>query len=89
MLSQIIFIPSMLVGGVMLPYDFLPTGAQMLARIFPPTHAMNAILFAGGILAFWLAIYLFNWDRQNQTRRGHPALAAIALLPWLASLLLA
>lgn len=108
MVSQIIFIPSMLVGGLMLPYDFLPAGAQTLARLFPPTHAMNAfnalamgkqaafsawgsvaILFAGGILAFWLAIILFNWDRQNQTRRGHPAMASLALLPWLASLLLA
>ena len=107
MLSQIIFIPSMLVGGVMLPYEFLPEAAQALSRAFPPTHAMNAfkalamggradfsawgsvgILFLGGILAFGLAIYLFNWDRRNEARRGHPALALIALLPWLASMLL-
>lgn len=107
MFSQIIFIPSMLVGGVMLPYEFLPEAAQSLSRIFPPTHAMNAfnglamgananfspwgsviIMFVGGILAFGLAIYLFNWDRSNEARRGHPALALLALLPWLASLLL-
>ena len=107
MISQIIFIPSMLVGGLMLPYDILSGAAQMLARIFPATHAMNAfnglamgvgadfsawgsvlVLFSGGTLAFGLAIYLFNWDSRNETRRGHPALALIALLPWLASMLL-
>lgn len=107
MVSQIIFIPSMLVGGVMLPYEFLPEAAQALSRIFPPTHAMNAfkglamgtgadfspwgsviIMLAGGILAFGLAIYLFNWDKSNEARRGHPALALLALLPWLASLLI-
>jgi ABC-2 type transport system permease protein len=107
MVSQIIFIPSMLVGGVMLPYEFLPEAAQSLSRVFPPTHAMNAfnglamgtgenfsawgsviIMLVGGILAFGLAIYLFNWDRSNEARRGHPAIALLALLPWLASLLL-
>ena len=106
-LSQIIFIPSMLVGGLMLPYDFLPGAAQMLARFFPATHAMNAfnglamgssadfsawgsviVLFSSGILAFGLAVYLFNWDRRNDTRRGHPILGLLALLPFLASLLL-
>jgi ABC-2 type transport system permease protein len=107
MLSQIIFIPAMLVGGVMLPYEFLPEAAQMLSRAFPSTHAMNAfnglamggtanfsawgsvlILFSSGILAFGLAVYLFNWDRSNETRRGHPTLAFIALLPYLISMIL-
>ena len=106
-ISQIIFIPSMLVGGLMLPYEILPKAAQSLARVFPATHAMNAfnglamgiganfsawgsilVLFSGGILAFGLAIYLFNWDSRNETRRGHPVLALLALVPFLASLLL-
>jgi hypothetical protein len=29
-----------------------------------------------------LAILLFNWDSRNETRRLHPALAALALLPY-------
>ncbi|GAB5494914.1 MAG: hypothetical protein Phog2KO_51290 [Phototrophicaceae bacterium] len=41
------------------------------------------ILAAGGVLAFGLAIYLFSWDSQNDTRRGHPALALLALLPYI------
>lgn len=107
MFSQIIFIPSMLVGGLMLPYDFLPEAAQTIARIFPATHAMNAfnglamgteagfsawgsvaVLYSSGIVAFALAVYLFNWDRRNDTRRGHPLMALLALVPYLASLLL-
>ena len=31
-----------------------------------------------GILAFGLAIYLFNWDSRNAARRGHPLLALLA-----------
>jgi ABC-2 type transport system permease protein len=106
-LSQLIFIPSMLVGGLMLPYDFLPKAAQMLARLFPASHAMNGfnglamgakadfspwgsviVLFTSGFLAFGSAVYLFNWDRHNDTRRGHPLMALIALVPYLASLFL-
>jgi ABC-2 type transport system permease protein len=41
------------------------------------------ILFAGGIIAFGLAIFLFNWDSKNNTRRGHPALAFLVLLPYI------
>ncbi|MES0341322.1 MAG: ABC transporter permease [Candidatus Humimicrobiaceae bacterium] len=42
------------------------------------------ILFAGGIIAFSLAIFLFNWDSKNNTRRGHPALAFLVLIPYIA-----
>ena len=41
------------------------------------------ILFTSGILAFGLANYLFSWDSQNSTRRGHPLLALLVLLPYL------
>ena len=41
-----------------------------------------AILVAGGVLAFALAIYLFNWDSRNDVRRGHPLLALLALAPY-------
>jgi ABC-type multidrug transport system permease subunit len=39
-------------------------------------------LFASGLLAFGLAIYLFSWDSQNTERRGHPLLALLFLLPF-------
>jgi hypothetical protein len=45
-----------------------------------------AILAAGGLIAFGLSVFLFSWDSKNATRRAHPALAALALLPYVAGL---
>lgn len=105
--SQLIFLPSMLISGLMMPLAILPPGAQTLARLLPATYAMNAynglaygletpfsawaslaILLAGGVLAFGLAILLFNWDRQNRTARLHPAFGLLAMLPYVAGALL-
>lgn len=40
--SQIVFIPSMILGGLMLPFNMLPEAAQRVAQLLPSTHAMNA-----------------------------------------------
>jgi ABC-2 type transport system permease protein len=100
--SQLVFLPSMLLGGLMLPYSMLPAAAQKFAQLLPATQAMNAfnglamgkvatfspgssviMLFASGVLAFGLAVYLFSWDSRNTTRRGHPLLALLVLLPYM------
>lgn len=105
--SQLIFLPSMLLGGMMVPYSMLPEAMGKIAQLLPATHAMNAfrglaqnmtadfnpigsliILLASGVLAFGLAIYLFNWDRRNSTQRGHPLMALLALLPYVIGILL-
>jgi ABC-2 type transport system permease protein len=105
--SQLIFVPSNLLAGLMMPLSFLPAGARRFAALLPPAHAMQAllgygfgaetvfdplravvVLGAGGLLAFGLALYLFSWDSQNATRRGHPALALLAVLPYVAAVLL-
>jgi ABC-2 type transport system permease protein len=105
--SQLIFIPSMLLGGLMVPYSLLPEIAGKIARLVPATQAMNAlnelvmgksadfsawgsvvVLLLGGLLAFGLAVYLFSWDSRNTTRRGHPLLALLVLLPYAASIFL-
>lgn len=99
--SQLVFVPSMLLGGLMFPYSMLPDVAGKFAQLLPATQAMNAfdglamgksaafsplgsviILFVSGVLAFGLAVYLFSWDRRNTTRRGHPLLALLVLLPY-------
>ena len=99
--SQLIFIPSMLLGGLMLPYSLLPDVAGRISQLLPATHAMNAfkgmamgqtadfsaagsliLLFLSGVLAFGLANYMFSWDSHNTSRRGHPALALLAILPF-------
>ncbi len=100
--SQLVFVPSMILGGLMLPYKMLPDLAGKSAQLLPATLAMNAlnsfamgksasfspgwsilILLVSGILAFGLAIYLFSWDSRNSTRRGHPLLALLVLLPYI------
>ncbi len=98
--SQLLFLPSMMIGGLMIPYSMLPGALSKVALLLPATHTMNVfqglaqnqvtafnplwsvlILLAGGILSFGLANYLFCWDSHNTARRGHPALALLALLP--------
>lgn len=105
--SQLIYLPSMMLGGMMLPYSMLPEAMGKIAQLLPATQAMNAfrgmaqglaadfdplasliILLASGVLAFGLAIYLFNWDRRNTTQRGHPLLALLALLPYAVGMIL-
>jgi ABC-2 type transport system permease protein len=99
--SQLIFLPSMMLGGLMIPYSMLPDALGKIALLLPSTHAMNVFqglvqnqvaafdplwsvitLLVGGILSFGLANYLFCWDSRNKARRGHPALALLALLPY-------
>ena len=105
--SQIIFVPSMLLGGLMVPYSLLPEIAGKFAQLLPATHAMNAfdglamgrvapfspwasviMLFASGLIAFGLAVYLFSWDSRNTSRRGHPLLALLILLPYVIGIFL-
>ena len=51
------------------------------ASILSPLWSL-VILTAGGLLAFGLAIGLFNWDSHNSTARWHPALGLLAVLPY-------
>ena len=105
--SQLVFVPSMLLGGMMLPYSMLPDVARKFAQLLPATQAMNAfnglamgkvaafspwgsviMLFVSGVLGFGLAVYLFSWDSRNTTRRGHPLLALLVLLPYIVGIFL-
>jgi ABC-2 type transport system permease protein len=104
--SQLVFIPSILLSGMMFPYSMLPDMAGKMAQLLPATQAMNAFnglamgggadfdpwgsviaLFASGLLAFGLALYLFRWDSRNTARRGHPLLALLVLLPFVVGIL--
>jgi ABC-2 type transport system permease protein len=105
--SQAIFVPSMLLGGLMMPFSMLPQAAQRVAQLLPASHAMNAfnglamggtadfypwasvvMLALSGLLAFALALFLFSWDSKNGQRRGHPALALLALVPYVIGIIL-
>jgi ABC-2 type transport system permease protein len=105
--SQLIFLPAMLLAGLMMPLDILPASMRPISALLPATHAMQAyqglafgqstvlspwvsllVLLTTGVFAFGLAIYLFNWDTRSRLRRGHPALALLALAPCLLTLFL-
>ncbi len=105
--QQLVFLPSMLIGGLMIPYSILPGALGKVGLLLPATYAVNVfqgltqnqatafdplwsvlILLAGGILSFGLANYLFCWDSQNKTRRGHSLLALLALLPYVLGVVL-
>jgi len=55
--------------------------AQDLTADFNPIGSL-IVLLASGVMAFGLAIYLFNWDRRNSTQRGHPLMALLVFLPY-------
>jgi ABC-2 type transport system permease protein len=42
MLSQGVFLPSLMLGGIMFPADMLPSTLRQAGLIFPATHAMNS-----------------------------------------------
>ena len=42
-LSQAIFLPSMILSGLMMPLSMLPAGMQKVAALLPPAHIMQAM----------------------------------------------
>jgi len=60
--SQIFFIPSILLAGMMFPYEMLPDVVGKIAQLLPATQAMNAFngLAMGGVADFnpWMSVIL-------------------------------
>lgn len=52
--SQLVFLPSVMLGGLMVPSEVIPETLATLARLLPATHAMNAMrgLAFGAATAF-------------------------------------
>jgi hypothetical protein len=56
-----------------------------LAFGLPPTFDPRwsvLILLASGIIAYGMAIYLFNWDSKNRRAGRNPMLGLLAMLPY-------
>jgi hypothetical protein len=47
------------------------------------------VLLSSIVISFGLALLLFSWDSQNQTRRANPLLGLLAILPYLLGMLFA
>lgn len=95
--TQLVYLPSLLLGGLMIPPAVLPISLRRGGMLLPAWYAMDAfetltwppvvVLFAGGMVAYVLAVHLFAWDAGSR-RPGRLPLAALALLPYLAGMLL-
>lgn len=105
LLSQLIFLPSIMLGGMMIPLSVLPESFRPVSMLLPTTHLMQAfqayafgqqvllnpaisliVSLICGVLAYALSIYMFNWDSRNHSRRGHPILALLVILPYVVSI---
>ena len=101
LLAQCLYLPSILLGGLMTPAGALPPALERLSLLFPARHAMRAFaggdgvavsiaaLLLGAGLAFALAALLFEWDGSNARPGGRKLLALLAFLPYAASMALA
>jgi len=101
LVAQLVYLPSILLGGVMVPSSVITGGFRYIGLLMPTSYAVSfyngvarpgtplvpalpaaIILLAGTAISFLLAILLFSWDRQNAGRRANPALALLAVLPY-------
>lgn len=49
MLSQLVFLPSLLLSGIMFPSNMLPSFFVKISSVFPATHAMKILTASDGI----------------------------------------
>ncbi|NLW17417.1 MAG: ABC transporter permease [Firmicutes bacterium] len=69
MFSQAIFLPSMMLSGIMFPADLLPTVLQYLGRLLPATHSMRAFNgLAYGVVGEHNATGAAAWRFERLTR---------------------
>jgi ABC-2 type transport system permease protein len=69
MLSQAVFLPSLMLGGLMFPAAMLPDALRIAGRIFPATFAMQSFLAVG-----------FSQSPDIALPTALTAMAAIALI---------
>jgi len=97
LLSQLVFLPSMLLGSLMMPPETLSGGLKTFSLCLPTSQAM--ILFSGApgwenaaiilglaaIVGFAVAAFLFEWDAKNPKPLWQKSLALAAILPYVGS----
>jgi ABC-2 type transport system permease protein len=99
LIAQCVYLPSIMLGGLMTPPGALPPALERLSLLFPARHAMRAFaagpgaalslaaLALGGAIAFALAAALFEWDGNNARPGARKALALLALVPYAVTML--
>lgn len=59
MYSQIVFLPSMMLSGIMFPADMLPKPLESLGLILPATHGMKIVSSDTFMIEHYLVLLLF------------------------------
>ena len=70
----------------LLPSTYAMSAFKGLAYNQPADYNVGgslAVLFAGGLISFLLALYLFKWDNNDASKYKKSILALLALLPYL------
>jgi ABC-2 type transport system permease protein len=99
--AQCVYLPSIILGGLMTPPGILPPMLDRFSLLFPARHAMRAFaggpgaavsiaaLVIGSAVAFALAAFLFEWDGNNARPGARKLLALLAFAPYAAAILVA
>ena len=94
LLSQLVYIPSIILGGLMMPSTILSPALVRLSLLFPATHAMRAfaggppaassllVLGLGAVASFAVALSLHEWDPKNTRPAARKFLGFLALAPF-------
>jgi ABC-2 type transport system permease protein len=100
LLAQLIFIPSIILGGLMMPPEVLSPSLARISSVLPAAHAMRVfeaqagwqwsavVLATGAILAFSMTGLLYEWDTRNQRPARTKLLAITALVPYVVAALI-
>jgi ABC-2 type transport system permease protein len=104
LVSQLLYIPSILLGGIMVPASVMPSAFQRIGLLLPASHAMRVftglayggtpawgslgVLAASIVLSFALAALVFEWDTRAAQPSRKAYAALLALVPYAVSALL-
>ena len=98
LICQLIYIPSIILGGITVPLSVLPPGLQRVAMLFPASYCMRIFAGFGGTagipwvsvavvltsiaLSFLLSALLFEWDARSSAPSKKAWWALLAVAPY-------
>jgi ABC-2 type transport system permease protein len=101
LVSQLLYIPSILLGGIMVPASLMPGAFQHIGLLLPASHAMRVftgLAYGGTVpwlsvgvlglsiaLSFTLAALVFEWDARAAQPCRRAYLALLVVVPYAAA----
>ena len=97
LVAQLVFLPSIMLGGLMMPANLVPSGLSLVSRIFPARWAMEvmgaagtsgtaralgfAVLAATALVGYLVASAIFEWHTTPLRKGRTKLLALLSLAP--------